>query len=119
MGALSSWSSCGPRSLWLLPLALAMPSVARMDPFTRGTICGLRAAGVARPEIVRRVRKKDGKRPSIRAVDAVLARHRVEPAWRGEDPRAGGRPPVLTAQERKLLLKLVFAERGKAKVTVP
>ena len=96
-----------------------MVSTARLDPFTRGHICGMRAAGVARAEIARRVRKKDGKHPHIRAVDAVLARHRAEPLWKGEDSTAGGRPPVLTAPERKQLLKLVFAERGKAKVTVP
>ena len=95
-----------------------MKSAARLDPFTRGTICGMRAAGATRPDIVRRVRKKDGKRPTLRAVDAVLARHREDPAWTGEDSRAGGRPPVLTALERKLLVKLVFTQRGKAKVTV-
>ena len=105
--------------LWLFAVLAAMTSMARLDLFTRGTIVGLRAAGVTRPDIVQRVRKKDGKRPTLRAVDGVLARHREEPAWRGEDSRAGGRPPLLTAKERKLLLNLVLAERGKAKVTVP
>lgn len=90
-----------------------------MDSSTRAAICGMQAAGVTRPEIARRVRKKDGKRPTVRAVDAVLARHRAEPTWHGEGSRAGGRLPVLTEQERKQLLKLVSAERGKAKVTVP
>ena len=105
--------------LWLFAVLAAMTSMARLDPFTRGTIVGLRAVGVTRDDIVQRVRKKDGKRPTLRAVDGVLARHREEPAWRGEDSRAGGRPPLLTAKERKLLLNLVLAERGKAKVTVP
>ena len=105
--------------LWLFAVLAAMTSMARLDPFTRGTIVGSRAAGVTRDDIVQRVRKKDGKRPTLRAVDGVLARHREEPAWRGEDSRAGGRPPLLTAKERKLLLNLVLAERGKAKVTVP
>ena len=81
--------------LWLFAVLAAMTSMARLDPFTRGTILGLRAAGVTRPDIVQRVRKKDGKRPILRAVDGVLARHREEPAWRGEDSRAGGRPPLL------------------------
>ena len=97
----------------------AMRSSARMDSFTRGAICGMQAAGATRPEIARRVRKKDGKRPTVRAVDAVLAKHRAEPSRHGEDSRAGGRPPVLTVQQRQQLLKLVFAERGKAKVNVP
>ena len=105
--------------LWLFAVLAAMASMARLDPFTRGTIVGLRAAGVTRDDIVQRVKKKDGKRPTLRAVDSVLARHREEPAWRGEDSRAGGRPSLLTAKERKLLLNLVLAERGKAKVTVP
>ena len=94
-----------------------MRSAARVDPFTRGAICGVQAAGLTRPEIARCVGKKDGKHPTVRAVIAVLARHRVVPAWRGEDSRAGGRPPTLTAQQREKLMNMVFAERGKAKVT--
>ena len=94
-----------------------MRSAARVDPFARGVICGVQAAGLTRPEIARRVGKKDGKHPTVRAVIAVLARRRADPAWRGEDSRAGGRPPTLTAQQRKKLVNLVFAERGKAKVT--
>ena len=96
-----------------------MVAVARMDSFTRGVICGMRAAGLARAEIVRRVQKKDGKRPTLRAVDAVLARRRVEPGWHGEDSSAGGRQSTLTRAQRQQLLQLVLAERGKAKVTVP
>ena len=42
-----------------------MRSVARLDPFTHGTFCRTRAAGVARPDIARRVRKKAGKRPTL------------------------------------------------------
>ena len=90
-----------------------------MDAFGRGTICALRAAGAKRTDIAKRVRKKDGKRPSLRAVDAVLAKHKVDPSWRGDDSRAGGRPLVLSQKQRQQLLELVVAERGKAKVAVP
>ena len=96
-----------------------MKSTARLDAFARGAICALRAAGAKREDIARTVRKKDGKRPHLRAVDAVLARHRADPDWRGEDSRAGGRPRLLTQEQRQQLLELVFKERGSAKVTVP
>ena len=96
-----------------------MPSAARLDAFARGAICALRAAGAKREDIARRVRKKDGTRPTLRSVDAVLAKHCADPHWRGEASRAGGRPRLLTPGERQQLLELVFEERGKAKVTVP
>ena len=71
-----------------------------------------------REDIAKKVRKKDGKRPSLRAVDAVLAKNHADLAWRGDESRAGGRPLLLTPKRREELLKLVFAERGKAKITV-
>ena len=55
-----------------------MVAVARMDSFTRGVICGMRVAGLARAEIVQRVQKKESKTLTLRAVDAVLARCLVE-----------------------------------------
>ena len=62
--------------------------------------------------------KKDGGSPSIRAVDAVIAQKTQHPEWRGQDSQAGGRPSLLTAVRRKALVRLVFAWRGKAKVTI-
>ena len=50
---------------------------------------------------------------------SLVARHRGDPLWKGEGLRAGGRPSALKAPERKQLLKLVFAERGEAKVNMP
>ena len=73
--------------------------MARLDAFARGAICALRAAGAKRDDIAKKVRKKDGKRPSLRAVDAVLAKHKEDPSWRGDDSRAGGRPRALRAWE--------------------
>ena len=89
--------------------------MARLDAFARGAICALRAAGAKREDIAMSVRKKDGQRPHIRAVDAVLAKHKEDPDWRGEDSRAGGRPQVLTKADRDELLKLVISQRWKAK----
>jgi hypothetical protein len=51
----------------LLPRADAMGSGARLDSFARGSICGLRAAGVKRTDNVKKVRKKDGKRSPLLA----------------------------------------------------
>ena len=54
----------------------------------------------------------------MRAVDGVLAKKRELPNWQGEDSSAGGRPRLLTPTQAQQLLQLVFAERGKPKVTV-
>ena len=91
---------------------------ARLDAFARGQIWGMREAGVGRAEIRKKAKKTDGTRPTLRTVDAVLAKKASDPAWRGEDSSAGGRPRALTAAQSKDFLDLVFAERGKAKVTV-
>ena len=45
-----------------------------MDASARGAICALRVAGAKRDDIAKTVRKKDGKRPCLRAVDKVLAK---------------------------------------------
>ena len=114
---------CGSRRFACAILALALASMprktsfARLDAFTRGQIVGLRQEGATRASIVKRVKKLDGTRPSIRAVDAVLAKKAASPAWHGEDSSAGGRPRTLTTVQAKQLLKLAFDERGSAKVT--
>lgn len=64
------------------------------------------------------VKKSDGSKGSRRAVDAVLAKKRRDPSWRGEDAERDGRPPVLSKVDHKALVALVFKERGRAKVTV-
>ena len=94
-----------------------MGKYARLDAFTRGQIVGLRQAGKTRGEITRLVRKKDGKRPTVRSVDNVLSKKKADPTWHGEDSSAGGRPPSLSAVQLRQLSRLVFQERGKAVVT--
>ena len=88
---------------------------ARLDPFTRGQIFGLRQAETKRTVIARKVKKKDGTHPSLKAVDAVLAKRKANPKWHGEDSSAGGRPRSLTTEQAEELVDLVFAERGKRK----
>ena len=50
----------------------------------------------------------------MRAVDNVLLKKKTTPSWRGDDSRAGGRPPALSTAEVRELTKLVFEEWGKA-----
>ena len=95
----------------------AEPTRARMDAFARGEIWGLHSAGVPREEIRARVVKQDGTAPGLHAIDMVTARKSGHPEWRGV-VRAGGRRPSLTTAQQKELVDLVFAERGRAKVTV-
>jgi len=91
---------------------------ARLDPFTRGQVVGLRNAGVPVAHIPGRVAKRDGSNPSLRAVTAVLAKAAGDPAWHGEDSAAGGRPPKLSAKVKKSLVSLVWKERGGHVVTI-
>ena len=73
------------------------PSYARLSPLAKGRIVGLREADTPRDDILKLVRKKDGKAPSLHTVDAVLERFRADPEWDGlEERTAGGRPQDLT-----------------------
>ena len=92
-------------------------SYARLDAFTRGVIWGLALVSTPRDKICELVTKKDGTAPTKRAVDDVIAKKRDKPEWHGEDAH-GGRRKTLTEDQQKQLVDLVFAERGRAKVTV-
>ena len=73
-----------------------MSSFARLSPLAKGRIIGLREANVKRPEIRKRVRKKDGKRPSLQGLDGVLERYEEDLGWDGiGDARFVGCAPVL------------------------
>ena len=80
-------------------------------------IWGMSLAGAPHDQIIDAVRKKDGTCPSLRAVGDILSRKRDHPEWCGEDTHSG-RPKALTDAQREQLVDLVFAERGKGKVTV-
>jgi hypothetical protein len=45
------------------------PSFARLTPWAKGRIIGERDRGVSRPEIRRSVRKRDGSKPLLTAID--------------------------------------------------
>ena len=92
---------------------------ARLDQFTRGRIIGQREAGAKREDFAKRVKKKDGFSPTLCSIDSVLAKKAACPSWHGEGSCAGGRPRALTTHQSKQVVDLVFAERGKAKVTTP
>ena len=93
-------------------------SFARFSPFARGRIVGMAEAGAPRKSIRDTVRKKDGKKTNLRAIDGVLAHARKDSAWNGGDSRGGGRPQELAASEVLKLRKLMQDEVGLAKVTV-
>ena len=69
---------------------MVISSFARFSPFARGKIVGQAEAGASRAKIHKTVRKKDGRKANLRAIDAVLARARSDPDWEGEDSCAGG-----------------------------
>ena len=96
----------------------AEPSFARLDVWARGENWGLHSAGIKREEIGKRVVKADGTPPCLKAVDAVIAHKAEDPQWRGAVGQSSGRPQSLSEAQKKLVLGLVFEERGRAKVTV-
>ena len=92
-------------------------SYARLDAWARGAIWGMSLMGAPLDRICESVTKTAGTVPSIRAVTGVIARKKEEPQWRGEEEHSG-RPRTLTDEQQQQVVDLVFAERGKAKVTV-
>ena len=93
-------------------------SMARFTPFARGRIVGMAQGGAPRMSIRDTVRKKDGKKAGLRAIDEILAHARNDVAWDGGDSRGGGRPQELDASEVLKLKKLMQDEVGLAKVTM-
>jgi len=75
-------------------------------------------AKMKRETMLPHLSKRDGTPLTLHTVDDVIAKKIANPEWRGEDSGAGGRPRELTKKEAKQLVDLVFAERGKAKVTI-
>ena len=95
----------------------ASTSFARLDAWARGAIWGMSLAGAPVEHICHSVTKTDGKAPSMRAVEAVIARKKADPEWRGRETHSG-RPHVLTSAQQQEVVDLVFEERGKSKVTI-
>ena len=75
---------------------------------------GLREADTPRDDILKLVRKKDGKAPSLHTVDAVLERFRADPEWDGlEERTAGGRPQDLTSKQTAKIKQILLNDVGK------
>jgi len=75
---------------------------------------GMRDAGAKRGDILKKVKKKDGKAASLRALTKVFARFAEEPDWDGvEDRTAGGRPRDLTATQETQIKKILLRDVGK------
>lgn len=91
---------------------------ARLDTWTRGVIWGMHVAKFTRAQMQEHLTKKDGTCPTFGTIDKVVAHKVADPEWKGQDSRAGGRPFALSDEEKKILLKLVFKERGQTIVTV-
>jgi hypothetical protein len=94
-------------------------SHSRLHPFDKGVVWGLHLADVPRLRIQQLTCKTDGSAPSLRAIDAVIARKKAEDDWKGEKEDVGGRPAALSAPQKKQVVKLVFKERGSRRLTVP
>ena len=90
---------------------------ARLDPSTRGVICGMYLAKATREDILKHVVKQGGTTPSPTAIDDVIKRKKENPEWKGEGSDLVGRPSLLTDKQREKVVRLVFKERGAAKVT--
>ena len=92
---------------------------ARLDAFARGQIVALAGQGMKAPTIRMKVRKKDGKRPTPRAVRDTIDKARANPEWRGENQDGGpGRNKLINDKVQKRIVKLVFKNRGSAIVTI-
>lgn len=93
-------------------------SFARLSPLAKGRIIGMREAGTERKDIAKQVKKKDGRSPSILAVDNVLGRFKEQPDWDGiEEREAGGRPRDLSPRQEAQILKILLQDVGKLVVS--
>ena len=92
---------------------------ARLTPYLRGIIYGLRMADYGVQDIIKEVEKADGAPPSRSAVlrSLALSDRMGGLAWDGVVPSAGGRPKKTSDALDKAMLRLVFKHRGQAKVT--
>ena len=67
---------------------------------------------------IKKVRKKDGKRPCLQAVDGVLKKFEEDPQWDGcEERTEGGRPRDLTQQQEKKIHDILLKDVGRKVVS--
>ena len=95
-----------------------MGKFARLDAFARGQIVPLCGEGVKPRDVVKKVKKTNGKPPTPRAVRDVVKAHKANPEWRGEHPGGPGRKRLIDDKLQKRIVALVFKQRGSAAVTI-
>ena len=61
---------------------------------------GMSLGDAAREDMRDKVRETDGAKPSMRAVDAILAHFQEHPQWDGKSSCAGCRSQTLTPKQR-------------------
>ena len=76
-------------------------------------------AGARRVNIAKHVLSTDGQPGNLRAVDAILAHARADPAYAGTNSSAGGRRRELSPSEETQLQRFLEAEVGVSRVTIP
>ena len=76
-------------------------------------------AGADRGEIQDEVAKQDGAPATPNLISRVIAKKTACPDWEGAEAPKTGRSQALTEDQTQQVVDLVFAERGKARVTVP
>ena len=82
-------------------------------------IVGMAEAGARRVDIAKQVLNTDGQLGNLRAVDAILAHARADPAYAGTNSSAGGRRRELSPSEETQLQRFLEAEVGVSRVTIP
>lgn len=96
-------------------------SYARLTPYLKGVIFGLFLAGTALQDISDAVTKEDGHHPCQQTVSATIRRCQAEGGTKssGAAQTSDRGPPrkTTTTLDRKIV-KLVFKNRGRTKVTV-
>ena len=84
---------------------------------SRNRIIGMRIAGAPRQEMREKVRKTDGTMPCLKAVDNIISHFEEDPEWDGENSSAGGRPPLITPEQKKQIQRILMKDVGKFVVT--
>lgn len=94
---------------------------ARLSPYVKGIIFGLFLAGTTLTDIADEVTKENGDHPCVSTVESTIriCQAKGGSKWNGVAHSSGRGPARQTtsALDRKIV-KLVFRNRGRAKVTV-
>ena len=96
-------------------------SFQRLTPYLRGAIYAFFLAGYTLEQIEENIKKEDGTTPCLQTISNTISLCKEEGgfSWGGVLSSATGRgkPRATTSALDKKIVKLVFKERGRAKVT--